>query len=207
MKKGNQMTYNQRPRLTNYQKPTPRLTNRFVGRPMNSHLKKDDSMFNWLREQTWSDFAQSLADYHEKHGGLTENQYKSAMSMRSKLDEYYDPYGKTIENGVYMDTENEEIYKLAWTVKNEFKSRSLRRRFVDSPNWRNVPDGRKHEFFSGVTSGKFVTLTEEQIIQIGKNTGICCVCGKVLDNPASIAAGIGPYCAKQQRMKEEEDER
>lgn len=184
----------------------PRLTNRFVGRQAKNHLKKDESMFNWLREQTWSEFAQSLAIFHQKNGGLTEKQHKSAVSMRLKLDEYYDPYGKTIENGVYMDVENREIYKLSWTTRNEFKSRSLRMRQIDSPNWRNVGEYGKEEFFAGVANGEFVALSEEQLVQIGKDTGICCVCGKVLDNPASIAAGIGPYCAKQQRMKDEFEE-
>jgi hypothetical protein len=188
-----------------YKKPVSRLTNRTVARPVHGNFKKDESMFNWLREQTWSEFAVSLADYYQKFGGFSEKQLSSAKSMRMKLDEFYDPYGKTIENGVYMDTENEEIYKLAWTVKNEFKSRSLRKREIDSANWRNVPEGIRYIFFDGVTDGKIVELSEEQIVQIGKDTGICCVCGKVLDNPASIAAGIGPYCAKQQRMKDEVD--
>lgn len=34
-------------------------------------------------------------------------------------------------------------------------------------------------------------------IAYGKATGNCCICSKTLTNPESIAAGIGPYCAKK----------
>ncbi len=32
--------------------------------------------------------------------------------------------------------------------------------------------------------------------EIGKETGTCCCCGRVLRDPVSVAAGIGPDCAK-----------
>lgn len=38
-------------------------------------------------------------------------------------------------------------------------------------------------------------LTQEQAVKFGKKTGHCCVCSKLLTNPESVAAGIGPICA------------
>jgi hypothetical protein len=196
--------YNNQPRIVNYQTGRARLTNRRVQKPLYGGLKKDDGMNEWLKAQDWSEFAQSLSDFYSKRGGFTDGQYASAMKMRQKLDEFYDPYGKSIDNGVYLDVESELIYKLAWQTRNDFKSRSVRMRHISSPNWRDVKNRARTDFFDDVTNGGFRKLTEEEIIKIGKDTGICCVCGKVLDNPQSIAAGIGPYCAKQQREQRED---
>jgi hypothetical protein len=35
----------------------------------------------------------------------------------------------------------------------------------------------------------------EAVKEIGRLTGICCVCGRTLTNEASIEDGIGPVCA------------
>lgn len=37
-------------------------------------------------------------------------------------------------------------------------------------------------------------MTAEQAAQFGALTGTCCCCGKLLTDPVSIAAGIGPVC-------------
>jgi hypothetical protein len=180
-----------------------RLSNRHVQRPVSNGLKKNENMYEWLKEQKWSDFAQSLSEYYVTYSGFTEKQLQSAIKMRKKVDKFYDPSGASVENGIYMDGINKEIYKLSWVVEGDFKSRSLRKRRIDSPTWFEVKNGysrsARDDFFTNVANGNFIKLTEEGIIKIGKNTGICCVCGKVLDDPQSIAAGIGPTCAKQQK--------
>jgi hypothetical protein len=38
-------------------------------------------------------------------------------------------------------------------------------------------------------------LTEDQAAMFGKKTGHCCICSKLLTNPESVAAGIGPICS------------
>lgn len=38
-------------------------------------------------------------------------------------------------------------------------------------------------------------LTLDEAKKIGKATGTCCVCGRRLDDPESVDAGIGPVCA------------
>jgi hypothetical protein len=35
----------------------------------------------------------------------------------------------------------------------------------------------------------------EAVQEIGRATGVCCVCGRTLTNQSSIEAGIGPICA------------
>jgi hypothetical protein len=37
-------------------------------------------------------------------------------------------------------------------------------------------------------------LTEAQAVKFGKKTGHCCICSKLLTNPESVSAGIGPIC-------------
>jgi hypothetical protein len=39
-------------------------------------------------------------------------------------------------------------------------------------------------------------LTLQQVIEWGLDTGVCAVCGRLLSNAKSVAAGIGPICAK-----------
>jgi hypothetical protein len=38
-------------------------------------------------------------------------------------------------------------------------------------------------------------LTAEQAAQFGSKTGHCCICSKLLTNPESVSAGIGPVCS------------
>jgi uncharacterized protein DUF6011 len=38
-------------------------------------------------------------------------------------------------------------------------------------------------------------MTDEQAREFGRTTGICCVCARLLTDPQSIAAGIGPVCS------------
>ncbi len=40
-------------------------------------------------------------------------------------------------------------------------------------------------------------LTREQASSIGHATGVCCVCGRELTDPVSVAQGIGPICIQK----------
>lgn len=46
-----------------------------------------------------------------------------------------------------------------------------------------------------IAAGKGHVLTLEEAKEYGKITGVCCRCGKVLTDPKSVEAGIGPICA------------
>ncbi|WP_440066472.1 DUF6011 domain-containing protein [Streptosporangium sp. OZ121] len=40
-------------------------------------------------------------------------------------------------------------------------------------------------------------LTIEEAMAFGRETGSCCICGRVLTNPESIEKGIGPICEQR----------
>ena len=65
------------------------------------------------------------------------------------------------------------------------------------PGWTEIKlASNKAALFECIKNGTYRLLNDDELVDIGRRTGICCDCGKVLDNPKSIAAGIGPYCAK-----------
>jgi hypothetical protein len=167
-----------------------------------SGLLVDRDMYMWLGRQDWSRFAQSLCEFYSDAGGLTKKQHDSAVKMRMSVDKSYDPYGDKIMDGVYI-SEGNYIYKLTTSLKDEFGDvkRSLRGRRIDSPSWSEIKGASQIGFYTGVNDGTKRLLSDDELVQIGRDTGICCVCGKVLDNPKSIAAGIGPYCAKVRNIR------
>jgi len=167
-------------------------------RPGTSKLIKDDDMRGWLMLQKWSDFAQSLYDYCLNNGGFTEKQLMAAEKLRIKVDSTYDPYGKGIWEGVYIDDEDKYIFKISIVTKNNNEQvRSIRKRLIDMPGWSDIKlASNKALLFGHIKAGTYRMLNDDELVDIGRRTGICCDCGKVLDNPKSIAAGIGPYCAK-----------
>ena len=58
-----------------------------------------------------------------------------------------------------------------------------------------VPGSWSFEYRPGLISSALVALTLDEAKAFGCETGTCCVCGRELTNPASVAAGIGPVCA------------
>lgn len=181
-------------------KPSERRFTNHV-RPGTSSLLKDDAMGMWLGQQKWSEFAQSLYSFYCKNGGFTEKQLLAAEKMRIKVDENYDPYGNGVDEGVYIDDEDRYIFKIASIERAEGdKTRSVRKRLIDVAGWSDIKlASNKALLFESIKTGKFRILGDDELIAIGKRTGICCDCGRILDNPQSIAAGIGPHCAKKRK--------
>jgi len=177
-----------------------RLTNHV--KPGTGSLIKDDSMNLWLMLQTWSEFAQSLHQFYEGRGGFTEKQMMSAVNMRIKVDPDFDPYGKETKDGIYIDDEDRYIFKIDVVAKGDDKQvRSVRKRLIEMAGWSEVKlASNKALLFENISNGTYRMLNDDELIAIGRRTGICCDCGKVLDNPASVAAGIGPYCAKKRKL-------
>ena len=79
-----------------------RLSNRHVQRPISNGLKKNENMYEWLKEQKWSDFAQNLSEFYLTNSGFTEKQLQSAIEMRKKVDKFYAPY-REIDNDSSVD--------------------------------------------------------------------------------------------------------
>lgn len=57
----------------------------------------------------------------------------------------------------------------------------------EGPGW--VPD-------HAVVLGRTTVLTRERAVAYGHEHGACAVCGRKLTRPSSVAAGIGPVCAR-----------
>jgi hypothetical protein len=45
--------------------------------------------------------------------------------------------------------------------------------------------------------GKIAKLTLAQAAEMGHQTGVCCICGRELTDPNSVAMGIGPICIQK----------
>lgn len=190
------MAYNQNNKWGKPKLPRRPMTNHV--RPGTSKLIKDEDMSVFLLLNSWSEFARSLHQYNKRNGGFTEKQLAAAVNFRIKVDPLYDPYGEGFEDGVYVDDEYKYIFKVALvTNSNGDDVRSVRKRLIDMPGWSDVKlASKKAALFQGISTGSYRLLGDDELIAIGKKTGICCDCGKVLDNPQSVAAGIGPHCAK-----------
>lgn len=150
-----------------------------------------DELAAWLREQTWSSFAQSLASYHARTGKLTDKQIAAATSMRNKVET------RERSGPITSDHEVEErtFYLVDGTFYRIQKSRHGRlyaKEFDPSTaSWFYV--GKEPwSLFSDENK-----LAIEDAAAFGHRFGSCIVCGRELTDPASVAAGIGPVCAKR----------
>lgn len=148
----------------------------------------------WLREQTWSEFAQSLARSYSQYGRLTPRQLESARGMHAKVLERQ-ATGEPVPAERRRDPEvgfykvGEEIYKVQ---KNRAGTSSYAKRLVcegGSSDWEYVG---KSPFGSLTPENR---MTMEEAAEWGQETGQCMVCSAVLTDPESIARGIGPICA------------
>lgn len=88
------------------------------------------------------------------------------------------------------------MYKVDDVIYKVVRSRTSGFNYAQRLEMKN--DGSyKFEYEAGaikfITAEHRLTLAEAQ--EYGIRTGICCVCGRLLTNPESIALGIGPVCA------------
>ena len=140
----------------------------------------------WLREQTWSDFAQSLANFFLNKGYLTEKQFASAKRMKAKCDAKA-PKVKVQETNPITAPGMFEQAGVIYKVK-ESKTGNL---------YAMVLRNGSFEYAAGMIRRlrDEDRLTMETAKRYGRETGQCCCCARTLTNPDSIAAGIGPICA------------
>lgn len=153
----------------------------------------------WLAEQTWSDFAQSLATFYADRGYLTEKQEASARSMYAKVTakaaaKASAPAAPKSEplaaDGIYA--KDGEVFKVQW---NQNHTNLYAKRLVENPE-------AKTYSWEYVGKGPLYTLTEadrltaEKAKELGQLYGVCIFCGRTLTDEASIEAGYGPVCAE-----------
>ena len=150
-----------------------------------------------LRPLEQSTFAQSLVAFYDKAGFLTKNQLIAGSKLVGGLSqEQTKKWVTTIDDGLYIDKDEYfiQIYKV-FKIKGK---RSIRRRGLNLASWATVTNnGFAHERIAKmIEDGDMRPLSFDEMIEIGRKTGLCCICGRSLDDEKSIEAGIGPVCAK-----------
>lgn len=173
-------------------------------------ILKTQNLIAELKEiATENSFAESLLYFYERTGFLTSKQLVSGRKMLNS----YPVGGKNIfdwsilVDGVYIDSDPNtvfpQLYKIAH-LKNKYKivKRVIRRRGINTPAWSTVVDnGYAHErIFNLFKDGAIRLLSFDEMVEIGRKTGLCCICGRALDDKKSVELGMGPTCAK--RVKE-----
>ena len=164
---------------------------------------------------SWNSFAASLCEQIDRKGQLSDKQFAACEKMLAKL-----ATGQANRASKGGDIGMAAIEALFATAK----ASGLKRPAFYANGLKISPapeTGRnagayyvklEGEYQGKIVAGRFVasdaadasvlpTLTEiaadpaGSARKYGRDTGICCCCGKELSDPASVAAGIGPVCA------------
>jgi len=147
---------------------------------------------NWLADQHWSDFAQSLADFYAKKGYLTEKQEASARKMHAKCTAKKTAAKAPALAADGIFAKGDEVYKVQW---NQNHTSLYAKRLVEDGSakgfcWEYVGKGPLHHLTEDDR------LTAEKAKSLGALYGVCVFCSATLTDEASIAAGYGPVCAE-----------
>lgn len=147
----------------------------------------------WLREQTWSGFAQSLASYFQRKGNLTPNQEASARQMYAKAiarqaqrQADRPAPAEVVDPGFYLV--NGTLYKVV-TARTHGGRYAQRR--GENGGW--IYD---RGAIRTITADQRVTA--EQAVHHGLATGVCLFCNAELDDRDGLGriVGVGPVCAR-----------
>jgi len=157
----------------------------------------DTELISWLRDQTWSAFAQSVADDAERRGRMTDRQAAAARSMYAKVaarqaerttrtarpvvtDE-----GHTISEGFYL------VDGWLWKVKRSQRGNLYAMTRGEHGGWEFVRGGMRQ--LAGCHE-----VTPDEAIDWGHATGRCLFCDAELDDREGLGVlvGVGPQCAR-----------
>ena len=165
--------------------------------PDNPDVKK---VVGSLRRFTRNEFAMSLVDFYDKNAFLTPKQLYAGKNLVRKMTVNEHAYSWSIlVDGLYIDSDEDEAFVQLYKVFSLNGKRTIRRRGLNSPSWATVVDnGFAHQrILRLLGDGAIRLLTFDEMVEIGRKTGLCCICGRALDDEKSIEAGIGPVCAKK----------
>jgi hypothetical protein len=153
-----------------------------------------------LRGITGNSFAVSLVGFYDKAGFLTSKQVSAGRELVRKMNVEGDAHRwSLLSDGLYIDSDEEETFIQVYKVFSINGKRSIRRRGLNSASWATVADnGFAHQrILKLLEDGDIRLLSFDEMVEIGRRTGLCCICGRSLDDAKSIEAGIGPVCAKK----------
>ena len=175
-------------------------------------LGEDEVLWNWLGQQTWSDFAQSLHKQYSERGSLSPKQWAAARKMKATMDAKkaakpekaetgLDLHG--LRSGYYAVPDGDTRLKVrvahgkpgtkwdGWTFVSDGAAYGARKNYGSQR-----PDGMYRGDIETQLQA-IVANPEEAMRAYGKLTGSCGACGRMLEDEDSIAAGIGPICASK----------
>lgn len=178
--------------------------------------KTDDSLIDFLRQQTWSDFARSLVKGYERYGSLTERQEQAARSMMEKTKAR--EAGRKRQEEVLDDAVGLDISALPaglFAVPGGDTRLKVRVDRPDSGKWAGfvfVKDaavyGAGRRYGMARPDGKYRGDIQDALTAImadvagarkayGDLTGRCAICNRQLEDETSVAYGIGPVCREK----------
>lgn len=140
------------------------------------------------------DFAASLVAWVDRGRDLTFKQQAAAERMVARLAPASAPV-VAVENGLYLNTVTERIYKL-YNTQNDRQGCKVLEVYASHGSFHYLPGGTKR-VAEMVAAGEARKLTEAEAQAFGKLHGFCVNCTKDLDDERSLAVGYGPTCAKR----------
>ena len=170
-------------------------------------------LVEFLKAQTWSDFAQSLATQYGQRGSLSPKQVAAAKKMKATMDAkakakaekaskpetgldlssvpsgYYAPPGWDTRLKVRIARGKDGTKWAGWTFVSDGAEYGSRR---------NYGSQRPGGFYKGDIEDALRAIVADPFEAqkaYGKLWGVCGACGRKLEDADSIAAGIGPICA------------
>lgn len=107
------------------------------------------------------------------------------------------PFEQSLEVGIYKCAEAGTLFRV---YKGKQSGMNLVKQVIpDATGYSYEYIGSAFRVVSGTSSLGKITLTpitKEEAANWGHLTGSCIICGRHLDDPDSVDAGIGPVCAK-----------
>ena len=149
-----------------------------------------------LRSMDRHEFAKSLVAFYDRAGFLTQKQLLAGSKLvGGTTPEFF----SALVDGLYIDTDEDSTFVQVYKVFHLKGKRTIRRRGLNSPSWSTITDnGFAHERIAKLLDSMDIRLLSfDEMVEIGRKTGLCCICGRSLDDKKSIESGIGPVCAKK----------
>jgi len=166
----------------------------------------------WLKDQTWSDFAQSLATFYSERGYLTEKQVVSATSMRTKVEARETERNTGSNRGSKTGLDLSEIPAGYYAIPGGDTRLKVVVNKPTSGRWDGftfVHDGAEYgsrtKYGMQAPDGTYKGKIEDQLRTIAGDpeaagrayaaiTANCYRCNRKLEDETSVELGIGPVC-------------
>ena len=170
-----------------------------------------EDLVAWLAEQSWSEFAVSLASQYRTKGFLSPKQQAAGYSMMQKVQAKRQAKEETPEvkgldlsalpSGYYAVPGGDTRLKVrvahgkpgtkwdGWTFVSDGAEYGSRTNYGSQRPGQNY----RGQIVEQLTA--IVADPKEAMTAYGKLWGVCGSCGRMLEDETSIAAGIGPICA------------